>query len=93
MLRDAVRWDIGEARKWVANAALLNGEITPTGSELAPELPVTAEAVAEGALSVGHVAALAEAMTKLPAEAEAVMVDFAREHVPAAIAKFGKELA
>ncbi|KJK42554.1 hypothetical protein UK23_36665, partial [Lentzea aerocolonigenes] len=93
VLRDAVRWDLREARQWVANAALLNSEITPTGSELAPELPVTAAAVAEGALSVEHVAALAKAMEHLPAEAEAAMVDFAREHVPSAVPKFGKELA
>ncbi|MDT7789437.1 MAG: hypothetical protein QOF58_7856 [Pseudonocardiales bacterium] len=93
VLRDAVRWDIGEARKWVANAALVNSTITPTGSELAPELPVTAAAAGEGALSVEHVAALARAMEDLPAEAEAAMVDFAREHVPAAIPKFGERLA
>ncbi|KJK37153.1 hypothetical protein UK23_41805, partial [Lentzea aerocolonigenes] len=93
VLRDAVRWDLGEARQWVTNAALLNSEITPTGSELAPELPVTAEASAEGALSVEHVAALAKAMEQLPAEAEATMVDFAREHAPAAIAKFGERVA
>ncbi|WP_119724465.1 DUF222 domain-containing protein, partial [Lentzea terrae] len=49
VLRHAVRWDVNTARKWVANAGLLGREITPTGSELAPELPVTAEAVAEGA--------------------------------------------
>ncbi|MET9625983.1 DUF222 domain-containing protein [Lentzea sp. NPDC006480] len=93
VLRDVVRWDLKAARKWVANAALLSSTVTPTGSELAPELPVTAEAVAEGVLSVEHVGALAEAMKYLPAEAEAAMVDFAREHPPAAVPKFGKELA
>ncbi|WP_045318563.1 HNH endonuclease signature motif containing protein [Lentzea aerocolonigenes] len=93
VLRDAVRWDIGEARKWIASAGLLSSEITPTGSELAPELPVTASAVAEGALSVEHVAALTKAMKNLPAEAETAMVDFARENVPAAIPKFGEQLA
>ena len=68
VLRHAVRWDPATAKKWVANAGLLNSEITPTGSELAPELPVTAEAAAEGALSIEHVAVIAEVMKALPAE-------------------------
>ncbi|KJK33075.1 hypothetical protein UK23_47670, partial [Lentzea aerocolonigenes] len=93
VLRDAVRWDLREARQWVANASLLSSGMTPTGSELAPELPVTAAAAAEGVLSVEHVAALAKVMEQLPTEAEATMVDFAREHVPAAIPKFGEQLA
>ncbi|MDX8030759.1 DUF222 domain-containing protein [Lentzea sp. BCCO 10_0856] len=93
VLRHAVRWDLSTARKWVANAGLLGTEITPTGSELAPELPVTAEAVAEGALSVEHVAVVAEVMKALPAEAEDSVVSFAREHEPSAVRAFGKELA
>ncbi|MFC3898040.1 DUF222 domain-containing protein, partial [Lentzea rhizosphaerae] len=68
VLRHAVRWDLTTARRWIANAALLTNEITPTGSELAPALPLTAEAVAEGALSVEHVAAVAEIMKTVPAE-------------------------
>ena len=93
VLRHAVRWDLTTAKKWVANAALLSGEITPTGSELAPVLPVTAEAVAEGALSAEHVAVVAEVMKDLPAEAEESVVGFAREHEPSAVRAFGKELA
>jgi hypothetical protein len=93
VLRHAARWDLTTAKKWVTNAALLGGEITPTGSELAPELPVTAEAVAEGALSVEHVAVVAEVMKGLPVEAEDSVVSFAREHEPSAVRAFGKELA
>ena len=93
LLRHAVRWDLKTARQWAAHAGLLSGEITPTGSELDPELPVTAMAVAEGALSLDHVAVVAKVMRELPAEAEAPVVDFAREHEPAAVRRFGEELA
>jgi hypothetical protein len=93
VLRHAVWWDLTTAKKWVTNAGLLGGEITPTGSELAPELPVTAEAVAEGALSIEHVAVVAEVMKALPADAEDSVVSFAREHEPSAVRAFGKDLA
>ncbi|PWK89261.1 HNH endonuclease [Lentzea atacamensis] len=93
VLRHAVRWDRKTARKWVTHAALLSREITPTGSVLEPELPVVAVAAAEGALSTEHVAVLAEVMKALPAEAEAPVVDFAREHEPSAVRAFGKDLA
>ncbi|KJK49753.1 hypothetical protein UK23_12990, partial [Lentzea aerocolonigenes] len=93
MLLHAVKWDRKAAVQWVANAGALSSSITPTGSELAPELPATAEALAEGAVSVEHVTALAKAMEKLPAEAETAMVDFAREHPPGVIGKFGKDVA
>ncbi|WP_231114484.1 DUF222 domain-containing protein, partial [Lentzea aerocolonigenes] len=93
VLLHAVKWDRKAAVQWVANAGALSSSITPTGSELAPELPATAEALAEGAVSVEHVTALAKAMEKLPAEAETAMVDFAREHPPGVIGKFGKDVA
>ncbi|NGY66371.1 DUF222 domain-containing protein, partial [Lentzea sp. NEAU-D13] len=93
VLRHAVRWDLTTAKKWVANAGMLSSEITPTGSQLAPVLPVTADAVAEGALSVEHVAVVAEVMKALPAEAEDSVVGFAREHEPSAVRAFGMELA
>ncbi|WP_086667299.1 HNH endonuclease signature motif containing protein [Lentzea kentuckyensis] len=93
VLRHAVRWELGTAKKWVANAGLLNSEITPTDSELAPGLPVTAEAVAEGALSIEHVAVVAEVMKALPADTEGSVVGFAREHEPSAVRAFGKKLA
>uniref|UniRef100_UPI0039BFA9EC HNH endonuclease signature motif containing protein n=1 Tax=Lentzea alba TaxID=2714351 RepID=UPI0039BFA9EC len=93
VLKHAVRWDRTVAKQWVENAALLSAEITPTGAELAPKLPATASAAAEGALSVEHVKVVAEVMKKLPAEAEASVVDFAREHEPSAVRSFGRELA
>ncbi|MEV6239713.1 DUF222 domain-containing protein [Lentzea sp. NPDC051838] len=93
VLRHVVRWDIHVARQWVANAGLLSGEITPTGSELVPKLPLTAEAAAEGALSVAHVAVVAEVMKKLPAEREAEVVGYARQFDPAAVRKLGARIA
>jgi hypothetical protein len=93
VLRHAVRWDVKTARQWVARAQMLACEITPTGSVLAAELPVTAGAVAEGALSGEHISAVAEVMKDLPPEAEQPVVEYAREHEPSAVRSFGKELA
>jgi Domain of unknown function (DUF222)/HNH endonuclease len=93
VLQHAVRWDRNTAKQRVEQAGLLSGAITPTGSELAPELPVTAAAAAEGVLSIAHVAAIAEVMQKLPAEYEGQVVDIAREYEPHVVRKRGKELA
>src|SRR5690349_761802 len=93
VLQHAVRWDRHTAKQMVANAGLLNATITPTGSEVAPELPVTAEASAEGALSIAHVAAVAEVMKKLPAELESLVVEVAREHDPNTVRRRGRDLA
>lgn len=93
VLRHAVRWDLKTARQWLERSLLLVGEVTPTGSLLEPELPVAAAAVAEGVLSGEHVTVVGEVMKALPAEAEQSVVDFARDHEPAAVRSFGKELA
>ncbi|WP_330277621.1 HNH endonuclease [Lentzea sp. NBC_00516] len=93
VLRHAVRWDLKTARQWLANAHALSHDITPTGSRLEPDLPVTAVAVAEGTLSADHISAVAEVMKKLPAAAEAPVVEFAQAHEPSAVRSFGKELA
>ncbi|GGU86252.1 HNH endonuclease signature motif containing protein [Lentzea flava] len=93
VLRHALRWDPTTARRWVEQAVLLSSEITPTGNELAPALPATAAAAAEGALSLDHVVAVAEAMKTLPAEAETLLVDRARDFEPAEVRSFGADLA
>ncbi|MET8764746.1 DUF222 domain-containing protein, partial [Lentzea sp. NPDC004782] len=92
LLQHAVRWSRNTAKQWVANAALLGSGITPTGSEIAPELPVTASAAAEGVLSMEHVALVAEVMKDLPAEYEQTVVDLAREHDPVALRTLGRKL-
>ncbi|MEU3643421.1 DUF222 domain-containing protein [Lentzea sp. NPDC034063] len=93
VLRHAVRWDLKTARQWVARAESLAHQLTPTGSLLEPELPVTAAVVAEGALSGEHISAVAEVMKDLPPEAEGPVVEFAQAHEPSAVRSFGKELA
>jgi hypothetical protein len=93
VLRHVIRWDLHIAKRWIANAALLTNEITPTGSELAPALPLTAEAVAEGALSIDHVAVVADIMKTVPAEHEAAVVDYARDFEPATVRRLGTQLA
>ncbi|MCP2241606.1 HNH endonuclease signature motif containing protein [Lentzea aerocolonigenes] len=93
VLRHAVRWDLRTAKRWIDNAALLANEITPTGSELAPVLPLTAEAVAEGALSIDHVAVVAEIMKTVPAEHEARVVGYARDFEPHTVRTLGAKLA
>jgi uncharacterized protein DUF222/HNH endonuclease len=93
VLRHAVRWDLTAAQQWVARAGLLAREVTPTGSVLEPQLPITAAAVAEGALSGEHVSAVAQAMKSLPPEAEQSLVEYAREHEPSAVKSFAKDLS
>lgn len=85
VLRHAVRWDLRTARQWVARAEVLSGPLL--------ELPVTAAAVAEGALSGDHISAVAEVMKELPPEAERSVVEFALAHEPSAVRAFGRELA
>ncbi|MET8761487.1 DUF222 domain-containing protein [Lentzea sp. NPDC004782] len=92
VLQHAVRWSRKTAKQWVANAALLASGITPTGSEIAPELPVTASAAAEGVLSIEHVAVVAEIMKDLPAECEQTVVDLARAHDPVELRAMGRKL-
>ncbi|MFC3895438.1 DUF222 domain-containing protein, partial [Lentzea rhizosphaerae] len=93
VLRHVVRWDLHVATRWIDTALLLTGEITPTGSELAPVLPLTAQAVAEGALSVEHVAAVAAVMKTVPAEHEATVVGYARTFEPRTVRTLGGKLA
>lgn len=93
VLRHAVRWDLKNARQWVARAELLTHQLTPSGSRVEPELPVTAAVVAEGALSGEHISAVAEVMKDLPPEAEGPVVEFAQANEPSAVRAFGKELA
>jgi hypothetical protein len=85
VLRHAVRWDLKTARQWVARAELLSGSLV--------ELPITAVAMAEGALSGDHISAVAEVMRELPPEAERSVVEFALAHEPSAVRAFGRELA
>lgn len=93
VLRHALRWDLKTARQWYERAKLLAREITPTGTLLDPELPATAAAAADGVLSGEHITAVAEVMKDLPPEAELPVAEFARDHEPAAVRSFGKELA
>ncbi|MET8764811.1 DUF222 domain-containing protein, partial [Lentzea sp. NPDC004782] len=92
VLQHVVRWSRNTAKQWVANAGPLGPGITPTGSEIAPALPVTASTAAEGALSMEHVAVVAEVMKDLPAEYEQTVVDLAREHDPVALRAMGRKL-
>lgn len=69
-------------------------------TELPDQLPMTAEAQAEGALSTGHVQVIRHTMKALPeavtpderAEAEAVLVERARRVDPSALATIGLRL-
>ena len=87
------QWDVRLSRHRIKHARLITTEITPTGAEIGPALPVTADALAEGSLSEEHLSVIAEAMEDLPAEAEAPLVDFARQYEPRAVKSFAKELA
>lgn len=93
VFKHCFQWDVRVSRHRIRHARLITSEITLSGAEVGPSLPVTAAALAEGAFSEEHLAVIAEVMEELPAEAEAPLVEFAREHEPRAVKAFAKELA
>src|SRR3954463_14799469 len=54
LVKHVVRVDIGEAKRWVAQASALFPSVTPTGAAVDAALPLVAGAVAEGVLSPVH---------------------------------------
>ncbi|WNV85717.1 DUF222 domain-containing protein [Umezawaea sp. Da 62-37] len=85
LVKHVVRVDIGEAKRWVAQASAVFPSVTPTGAVVVVPLPMVAEAMAEGVLSSAHLDVLVGAMVGLPAEAERILVDVARSAEPASV--------
>jgi hypothetical protein len=85
LVKHVVRVDIGEAKRWVAQASALFPSVTPTGAAVDAVLPLAAGAVAEGVLSPAHLDVLVGAMATLPADAERILVDVARSAEPAGV--------
>ena len=100
VLKHLLRWDPRYAKPKVERARLLTPQITPSGAQIEPALPATAEALAEGALSEEHVDAIAGALKDLPAGVpadevaviERYLADVGREYEPRVTRVRGKEL-
>jgi len=100
-LRSRFRIGAGEARAWLRGAELLTPRRPLTGGEpIAPVLAATAAARAAGALSPAHVRVIDDFCDELPTalppaarrEAEAVMVDYAKDVGPVELTRFGQGL-
>ncbi|GLZ35138.1 HNH endonuclease [Lentzea sp. NBRC 105346] len=100
VFKHLVQWDTKFSQAKVATARLLTAQVGPSGAEIEPKLPATAEAMAEGQLTEEHVAAVAEVMKSLPvdapaeqaAEVERLVVEFGRDYEPRITRKLGKRL-
>jgi hypothetical protein len=101
ILRESLRLNPTVARRQVRHARALIGDLSPSsGQRLGPVLPVTAQALAVGAIGVDHVETIRAAMAALPSDtsgesregAEAILATAARTCEPAAVARLGREI-
>ncbi len=89
-LQARLRLSPGEAKARARSARELVGTVSVSGELVEPELPATAAAASEGALSVEHVGVIGQAMKQLPpavgardrAEAEQFLAEQPREMDP-----------
>ncbi len=89
-LQARLRLSAGEAKARVRTSQELEGSVSISGEIVEPELPATAAAASEGALSTEHVRVIGEAMKRLPAavgvreraEAEQFLAEQSREMDP-----------
>ena len=99
-VRHVLRVDRQLARELVDQAQALCSSRTPTGSEIEPKLPATAQALQVGALSPAHVQAIHAVTSKIPhqvdqddkAGAERILVDAATVTEPRQILRLGQEI-
>ncbi len=99
-LQERLRLSPGEAKGRVRSAQELVGSVNLSGEIVEPELPATAAAAAEGALSVEHVGVIAKAMKKLPpavgvrerADAEQFLAEQSRDMDPRRVRVLGRRL-
>lgn len=97
--RELLRMNPAAARQQMAHARALAGDTTPVGARLPADLPLVAEAVADGAIGPEHVEAIRACVVKLPdatnetrAGAEEVLLAAARHCEPAAVVQLGREI-
>jgi hypothetical protein len=99
-LRARLRLSPAEAKARVRSAQELVGSVSVSGEILEPDLPATAAAASEGALSAEHVRLIGQAMHRLPcaigpterAGAEEFLAEQARELDPSRIRVLARHL-
>ncbi|GAA5053489.1 HNH endonuclease signature motif containing protein [Nocardia callitridis] len=100
LLMQTLRLSHAEAGARVAAAKSLGSWHALDGSPREPELPHTAIALADGAISADHARRIAQEMKRIPAltpiaerqAAEEILSDFARTSIPDDIPKVGAEI-
>ncbi len=99
-LQARLRLSRGEAHARVRTAHELVGSVSVSGELVEPELPATAAAASEGALSAEHVHVIGQAMQKLPpavgvrerAEAEEFLAEQSRDMDPQRVRVLARRL-
>ncbi len=99
-LQARLRLSPGEAKARVRSAQELVGSVSVSGEIVEPELPATAAAASEGALSVEHVGVIGQAIKQLPpavgarerAQAEEFLAEQSREMDPRRVRVLAKRL-
>jgi mRNA-degrading endonuclease toxin of MazEF toxin-antitoxin module len=99
-LRRRLRLSPSEAKSRVSAARELIESVSPSGEAIPAPLPRTAEAVADGVVSLEQVRVISRALQKLPTgldpelrvEAEAQLAEHARSLDPAQLAVVGRRI-
>ncbi|MEZ5211091.1 DUF222 domain-containing protein [Gordonia sp. (in: high G+C Gram-positive bacteria)] len=100
LLTQGLRIGEGESRRRRVVAASIGRFTAMTGQRLDPKFPVTAAAVADGAIGETHVWVIEEVMDKIPSsvdpearvKAEAMLADAARRLSPAGVTMVGNRI-
>ncbi len=99
-LQARLRLSPGEAKARVRSAQELVGSVSISGEMVEPELPATAVAAAEGALSTEHVGVIGQAIKRLPSavgarersEAEQFLAEQSRDMDPGRVRVLARRL-
>ncbi|MGC4935114.1 DUF222 domain-containing protein [Gordonia sp. DT30] len=99
-LTGALNVSLGTAKRRRIQSAKLGSLRNMQGEKLSPDLPKTAKALAEGAISTAHVDVIIETMKRIPSSvpaiehevAESTLAFYAREMIPSSLRRVGVQI-